>query len=316
MDTAGGRSAVWQWLLRQTCVAPSLHNGMIQTQRARASIVIPAHNEAATIAHVLRVIAEGAGPREFEVVVACNGCTDDTARIASGFAGVKVVDLARPSKTAALNAGDAAATAFPRIYLDADIAVTLDSLRAVVAALEQHAPAAAPLPVLDTRDCSLGSRAYFSIFSRLGYVRRHLIGAGVYGLSESGRRRFGEFPDVIADDAYVYGLFRDEERYNPPGATFTIRVPRTLRAIYRRQVRMTLGNLQLKAMGHPVSAPPPSWRGVLRIHPRLFPAGVLYTAVQGFALLNARWLLRKRSVGAWNRDETSRSQTPGGGAVR
>ena len=288
---------------------------MIQGQRARASIVIPAHNEAATITSVLRIFSEEAGPAEFEVVVACNGCTDDTARIASGFAGVTVVDIAQPSKIAALNAGDAAATAFPRIYLDADIAVTLDSLRAVVAALENHAPAAAPLPVLDTHHCSLGSRAYFSVFSRLGYVRRHLIGAGVYGLSESGRRRFGKFPDVIADDAYVYGLFQDEERFNPPGATFTIRVPRTLRAIYRRQVRMTLGNLQLKAMGHPVSAPLPNWQRVLRANPRLIPAGVLYTAVQGFALLHARWLLRRRAVGAWNRDETSRSQPPGGGAL-
>lgn len=286
---------------------------MIQDRNPRASIVIPAHNEATTIRHVLRMLSDDALPGEFEVVVACNGCTDATARIASSFVGVKVVELPEPSKVAALNAGDAAATVFPRIYLDADIAVSIDSLRAVVSVLECRAPAAAPLPVLDTLDCSPASRAYFQIFSRLGYTKHHLIGAGIYGLSESGRQRFGQFPDVIADDAYVYGFFRDEERYNPPGATFTIRAPRTLGALYKRQVRMALGNLQLKARGHSVCSPPPTWLGVLRARPSLLFAGILYAAVQGFALFEARWLLLTGSVRAWNRDEASRGLSTDGG---
>lgn len=289
---------------------------MIQGQFPHASIVIPAHNEAAIIGNVLRVLVDEAAPGEFEVVVACNGCTDDTARIASGFAGVKVVELAEPSKIAALNAGDDAATAFPRIYLDADIAVSVDSLRAVVDALKCRAPAAAPLPVLNTLHCSQGSRAYFEIFSLLGYVKHHSIGAGMYGLSEAGRRRFDKFPDVIGDDAYVYGLFQDEERYNPPGATFTIRAPRTLRAVYRRQVRIALGNLQLKARGHQVSSPPPTWLAVVRANPSLFAAGALYAVVQGFALLEARWLLRTGSFRAWNRDDASRKFPPGGGKLQ
>jgi glycosyltransferase involved in cell wall biosynthesis len=278
-----------------------------------ASIVIPAHNESAAIGGLLRVLVDEAAPGEFEIVVACNGCTDDTAQIASAFRGVKVLELVEASKIAALNAGDSAATAFPRIYLDADIRISLQSLRAVVAALRGIAPAAAPLPVLDTTCCSLASRAYFAIFSRLGYVKHHLIGAGVYGLSEAGRLRFDEFPDVIGDDAYVYGLFRDDERYNPPGAMFTIRAPRNLRSLYRRQVRMALGNLQLKERGHSVSAPPPNWLGVILHNPRLAPAGILYVVVQGFALLKARSLLRANSVRAWCRDETSRDLLPGGG---
>jgi glycosyltransferase involved in cell wall biosynthesis len=286
---------------------------MIQRRSPIASILIPAHNEAAVIGSLLHVLVDEAAPDEFEVVVACNGCTDSTAQIASAYAGVKVVELSQPSKIAALNAGDDAATAFPRIYLDADIVISLESLRAVVAALQCSVPAAAPLPVLDTTHCSLASRAYFEIFSRLGYVKYHLIGAGVYGLSESGRLRFGRFPDVIGDDAYVYALFRDDERYNPPGATFTIRAPRTLRALYRRQVRMALGNLQLKARGHSVSSPPPTCLGVARSNPKLIPSAILYAVVQGFALLRARSLLRNNSVRAWCRDESSRGLSPGGG---
>lgn len=285
---------------------------MMQTHFPSASIVIPACNEAATIGNLLCALVNDAQPGEFEVVVACNGCSDATARIAAAFSGVKVVELAAPSKTAALNAADAVVTTFPRIYLDADIAVTLDSLRAVVEALNAGACAAAPLPLLDTRQCSRASRSYFQIFSRLGYVRHHLIGAGLYGLSENGRRRFVSFPDVIADDGYVYGLFQDEERFNPPGATFSIRVPRTLRALYRRQVRMALGNLQLRTYNHSVQSPPPTWVGVVRDHPHLFLAGLLYATVQVIALLQAHMLLRTRSFRAWNRDESSRSLPSGG----
>lgn len=279
---------------------------MIQTRRPCASIVIPACNEEATIGALLRRLVDGGMPGEFEVVVACNGCFDNTALIASRFVGVNVLELAKPSKVAALNAGDAAATIFPRIYLDADVTIHVESLRAVVTALESQASAAAPLPVFDMRLCSLASRAYFAIFSRPGYVRHHLIGAGMYGLSESGRSRFDHFPDVIADDGYVYGLFRDDERFNPPGATFSIRAPRTLRALFRRQVRMALGNLQLRTRGHPVHSPPPTWIGVVRENPSLVAAGMLYAAVQAMAMLQARWLLRTQTSYAWNRDEASR----------
>lgn len=284
---------------------------MTYRQIPSASVVIPAHNEASVIERLLRVLIDDAYPNEFEVVVACNGCTDATAQIASAFSVVKVVELAESSKTAALNAGDTTATVFPRIYLDADIGISLESLRAVVAALHGQAQAAAPLPVLDTTRCGPASRAYFEIFARLGYVKYHLIGSGVYGLSKSGRLRFGGFPDVIGDDAYVYSLFGDEERYNPPGATFIIRAPRTLRSLYRRQVRIALGNLQLKALGHPVTAPPPSWLGVVRSNPRLVPAAIIYAAVQTLAGLKARSLLRINSVRAWCRDETSRDLSPG-----
>jgi hypothetical protein len=39
-----------------------------------------------------------------------------------------------------------------------------------------------------------------------------MIGVGSYGLSASGRSRFAEFPDVIADDGFVRLQFRAGER--------------------------------------------------------------------------------------------------------
>lgn len=280
--------------------------------RPRASVVIPAHDEAAVIGDPLRVLLEDADPGEFEVVVVCNGCTDDTATVAAGFTGARVVEIAEASKTAALNAGDEAASSFPRIYLDADVRIDLASVRAVAGALATGAQAAAPRPVLDTTGCGAGSRMFFAVRSHLGYLRHHALGAGVYGLSEAGRARFGRFPDVIADDGFVYALFAPEERVNPPAATFTIKAPRNLRSVHRRQIRITLGNLQLRQLGHVLATPPPTWRQVVMANPRLAVAAVVFAAVQGSATLRARRLLKAGAAPSWNRDETTRILTTGG----
>ncbi|HOQ87625.1 MAG TPA: glycosyltransferase, partial [Phycisphaerae bacterium] len=77
------------------------------------SIIIPAHNEETVIARCIRAIITGAAPGELEVIVACNGCTDRTAEIAREFGDpVRVLEIKTPSKVAALNAADAAATGF------------------------------------------------------------------------------------------------------------------------------------------------------------------------------------------------------------
>jgi glycosyltransferase involved in cell wall biosynthesis len=271
-----------------------------------ASVVVPAHDEEAVLGALLTVLAEPAASGELEVVVAANGCTDGTVEVAAGFPGVRVVEVAAASKIAALNAGDQAASAFPRIYLDADIDVDLGSLRAVVRALRDGAPAAAPSPLIDTTRCGPGVRAYYLVGRRIGYWRHHVIGAGIYGVSAAGRARWGAFPDLVADDSFVYGRFEDAERVNPPGATFVVRPPRTLRSLHRRHVRIALGNFQLAALGHAFTAPGPDWWGVLRERPWLVAVAPVYLGVNGLAQVRARRLLRRGVVGGWNRDDTSR----------
>lgn len=274
-----------------------------------ASIIIPAHNEAAVIERCLASFAAQAGTAGWQVLVVCNGCTDDTAERAGRFEGVQVVEIAQASKVAALNAGDALADGFPRLYLDADITVEPAALQAVVTTLRSGAPAAAPLPQLDLAGCSLLSRAYFSVWSRLGYARHNLIGSGCYGLSEQGRGRFGRFPDLIADDAYVYSWFSRAERVNPAGAQFVIRPPRTLSATVHRRVRIVLGNRQLLAeTGRRLDVAPPFWRDIVRTDPRLLPQVIVFLAVNLVADLIARRRLRKAEF-AWNRDDSSRGGT-------
>nr|MBA3488797.1 glycosyltransferase family 2 protein [Longispora sp. (in: high G+C Gram-positive bacteria)] len=66
------------------------------------------------------------------VTVVANGCPDDTAAVARA-AGVRVVVLSAAWKAAALNAGNAVAIGFPRVYLDAYVRITAADLVARLA---------------------------------------------------------------------------------------------------------------------------------------------------------------------------------------
>ncbi len=275
-----------------------------------ASVVIPAHNEAGLIGGNLRQLLEGAKPDEFDVIVVCNGCSDDTASIARR-SGARVVEIDVASKVAALNAGDdAAGSLFPRVYLDADVAIEADALRAVAEALADGAPAAAPLPLVETEGCGWVSRHYFAIWSRLGYARKAFVGSGCYGMSAAGRSRFGRFPALISDDGFVYAAFTAEERVNPPGAFFRIMAPRTARALFRRRIRISAGNLELERAVDSVPAPPgPYWSDVARRDRGLVASSAVYAGINAVAKMAALRRVRSGTAGAWHTDLTVRQHS-------
>ncbi|MGA8046141.1 MAG: glycosyltransferase, partial [Dermatophilaceae bacterium] len=130
-----------------------------------------AHNEATVIGRTLDALLMGGEP-DLEVIVVPNGCTDDTSEVARSR-GVLVVDLDSAGKAAALNAGDAVATTFPRIYLDADIIVPPGGINAIVGGLRSSGA----LVAVPGRRLALAGRprvvvAYFNINSRLPVFRR------------------------------------------------------------------------------------------------------------------------------------------------
>lgn len=275
-----------------------------------ATVVIPAHNESAVIGRLLTALSPGTGG--LQVVVACNGCTDDTAAIAARY-GATVVDVETPSKIAALNAGDAAARAFPRIFIDADVTVTRQAVDAVVEALQKPGVhcAAPPLRV-DLAGCSPLVRAYYSIWSRLPYLRDGYVGSGVYGLSREGRSRFDWFPAVIADDLFIRNMYPRSERRVVFTEPFVIQAPRTVGALLRRRIRIDLGNMQLRS--HPEWRALPggqestaSWWRVPLAHPWLLPAAPLYALINAMSRVAARRRLGRKGPVDWGRDDTSRS---------
>lgn len=207
-------------------------------------VLIPAHNEAAVLPRTLSVLLGGLRP-DVEVWVLANGCSDETAALGRE-AGVHVLEVAEASKVAALNAGDAAAPGFPRMYLDADVELSGADANRIFEVLEQGAVAAEPRPVFDLEGADPLVLAWYPVWQALHGARPGAVGSGLYALSEEGRGRFGEFPKVIADDGFVRAHFAPGEIVEVAGTTSRVRAPRRLAELIKIKSRSRLGNLELR----------------------------------------------------------------------
>jgi glycosyltransferase involved in cell wall biosynthesis len=274
--------------------------------RPELSVVIPAHDEARVLPRLLAGLTDD----RLEVIVVANGCRDATAEVARA-AGVRVVELAEGSKVAALNAGDAAASGFPRAYVDADIEVDAAALLAVADRLRRGPElVASPRLRLDLSAATWPVRAYYAVWELSSFRRRGHIGSGIYALSAEGRGRFAEFPDVIGDDRFVQGRFTPAERATVDDAEFVVRPPRTVAALLARGARIAAGNRELQRLGLAGHAQTrgAAFRELLAAvirRPGLWAPFVIYLAVQlRTAALADRKLRADDRV--WDRDETSR----------
>lgn len=268
------------------------------------TVIIPAHNEASVMARTLRPLAGLAASGDIEVIVACNGCTDATAALAASFPGVTVLDLAEPGKTNALNAADAAATRWPRLYLDADIEITEQALADVFTHLSQPgALAARPAFKYHTEGADPWVRAYYRARMRIPSMRAHLWGAGAYAVSAAGHARFPRFPDATADDAYVDSLFEPDEKTILDTTPVVVRVPKSVRGLHLTLRRIYRGNHDLGA-----GAAAGSGLGNL-VASVTGPVALMDAGVYASLALSGK-LGRGKSLtvdGGWDRDESSRS---------
>lgn len=254
------------------------------------SVIIPAFNEEAGIGRVLGHLTRASdfGP-DIEVIVAANGCTDRTADVAREY-GVKVVEIETPSKTAALNAADAVASGFPRIYLDADIEASPALIRSLArAASAPGAWAAVPRLVVDTGDSSLPVRAYYAINSRLPIFRGRLFGRGCIAVSKDARARFSTFPDIIADDMFLDAIIPADGKREVQ-LPISVPAPRSAGDLVRRLARSGEGNeefwrwVRAEAPAEVAVDPVPgsyrwSWLWVALRRPFLLPAAACYATV-------------------------------------
>lgn len=208
---------------------------------AVGSVVVPAHDEAFVIRSCLDALFTGVGPGQLEVVVSCNGCSDDTADVVRALPyPVTVLEQTTPSKPAALRLADSTCSTLPRLYLDADVRLPGASALAVLSRLRDGGPLAArPRASYDTARSSWPVRSYYRARAGLPSLNGGLWGAGVYGLSRQGRARFEDFPDVVADDLFVDGLFSADEIDVVDCDPVVVQVPRTtadlLRVLRRSQ---------------------------------------------------------------------------------
>jgi glycosyltransferase involved in cell wall biosynthesis len=115
----------------QICVIPS---------DMQISFVIPAHDEADYIGRTIAAIRDAAGgsPYPYEIVVACDGCTDRTAEIAESL-GARVVSHDRRQIAATRNLGARHATGDLLIFVDADTRIDRDVFTQTLEAIERGA---------------------------------------------------------------------------------------------------------------------------------------------------------------------------------
>ena len=273
---------------------------------ARMSVVIPAHDEAAVIGRLLEALVSDPRAAELEIVVVANGCSDATVPVAREHEpAVRVVEIAEASKIAALEAGDAEATAFPRAYVDADVTVDVPTLLALADALEESGgPLVASPPLeVDTTGRRGSCAQHYRVWELTDYRRSGHIGSGVYALSATGRARFGRWPRVIADDRFVQQLFRPDERRTIDDGSFSVRSARTMSAHLRRSTRIARGNLELPSRvrggRRPVAPSDRTANLVGRVirRPGLWPAFAVY-AVTSSAAEAARATAHRRSKGS------------------
>ncbi|MEU3778058.1 glycosyltransferase family A protein [Streptomyces sp. NPDC032472] len=303
------------------------------------SIVIPAHNEGRVIGRLLDALLAdpdtdagagapaAAGP---DIVVVCNGCTDDTAAVA-GARGprVRVVEIPTPSKHTALRVGDEHARGFPRLYVDADVELGAADVKALAGALAagRGLLAAAPGRDIPLVGCAWPVRAYYRVWQRLPAVREGLFGRGVIAVTEPGHARIAALPPLMADDLAASLAFGPGERQVVEAARVVVHPPRTWGDLIRRKVRAATSSAELEryqAAQAPQTSQPSSGEGaaaapsartgtgdlraLLRAQPRLLPGVLVFVAAALAARRGSRRAIRSGDFSTWLRDESSRQR--------
>ncbi len=278
-------------------------------RRNRGAIIVPAFNEAAVIKRTLEPLSRAAVEQYFELIVVCNGCVDTTADIARAIPGVRVLELTEGSKPAALNAGDIAASLWPRVYLDADIQISASAVLAILDRLERgDVLIARPEFETDTRRADALVRSYYRVRGQLGQHRSAMWGAGTFGLTETGHARFGVFPSVTSEDRFVDTRFDPEEKAVVATEPAIVTTPLDIATLVRVLGRTYKGSAELLAhetgpdkrdsergVGTMVSV-----FGTIRGPRSAFDAAV-YLGVA----IAAR--MRYRTASSWERDDSSRT---------
>jgi len=281
------------------------------------TVIVPAHDEAVVLGRLLRALTDSANddaadPGDLDIVVVANGCTDETAAVATAVPGVRVVQTPVAGKTLALRLGDEVSRGFPRVYIDADVEISRAGVLAVAAALDEPGVlVAAPRRVLARAGVPLLVRWYYDVWERLPGVRDGVFGRGVIALSPAGHARVRALPDVMADDLAVSSAFRPAERRVVDDAVSVVRPPRTWADLLRRRVRAATSTHELYSSVQDAATDSRTTRKDLLTlalrDPRLTAKLPVFLAVGMLARARAAQALAAGDYTTWLRDESSRA---------
>lgn len=217
------------------------------------TIIIAAHNEERNISTRIENILQCDYPREnLEIVVACDGCTDQTSRIARGYENVLVLDLPKRGKAAALNEAVVAAQGGVLVFTDARQRFAPDALRHLVKRVycPEVGAVGGELVLVDNAGTPQAMGAYWAyekLLRRLeAMVASPLQCSGaIYAIR---REHFVPMPEgLVLDDIWVpLHVVRKGRRiaFETLAKAYDIVTP-TYHREFRRKVRTLAGNYQL-----------------------------------------------------------------------
>ena len=274
-----------------------------------ASVIVPAHNEASVIRRCLDSLIGQSGLDT--LIVACNGCTDNTAEIVRNeYPQAICLDIATPSKVNALNEAEKWVTTWPVFYIDADTRLSTNTIQTMTQALESDNTLllAAPEPVIDTSRSSWLVRQYYRIWLQLPYIRDGVVATCSYVITQAGRERFTEFPAVINDDGFVRCQFERQERGNIAGAHIFITAPQDLNSLIKIKTRARLGNMQLAAAKLCTQAEKKPYSSIMldKLFSRELVPVLVYLSIATFIRWRAGKQYHHLHTYTWEKDQSSR----------
>jgi glycosyltransferase involved in cell wall biosynthesis len=273
-----------------------------------ATIIVPAHNEATVIQRCLDSLVSQVGIER--IIVACNGCTDNTAEIIrTHYPQVLCLDIAKPSKVNALNEAEKHISTWPAFYIDADTQLSNGSIQRITEEMAKgKLLLAAPEPVIDTHKSSWLVRQYYKVWLSLPYIQEGVVATCSYVISKQGHERFSEFPSVINDDGFVRCQFAREERGNVQGAKIYIAAPHNLKSLIKIKSRARLGNMELAAKGLCTQKDVKPYSTILRerLMSKDFVSVMTYIAISFAIRTRAKWQFKQLANYRWEKDESSR----------
>jgi hypothetical protein len=215
-------------------------------------LVIPVRNEAAALRETLPTLLSQIEGLPARPIWVCNDCSDHSAQVIRSLAGrhAEILNLPRPGKTGALQAGDDAMDGlFPRFYLDADMVLSPGALPALLRPLlDGRADLVAPRIAHSTKGVSAVSAAMARTWDALPFAREAAF-LGVAGVSRAGRAAWERWPDILGDDIFMAASIAPHRRVMVPQVTASTRPPANFIAWVRMRARWLQGEAELREMG-------------------------------------------------------------------
>ncbi|MCK0067851.1 glycosyltransferase [Kordiimonas laminariae] len=273
------------------------------------SIITPAYNEANVIGKTLQSLLKDARPNEFEIIIICNGCTDNTANIANEYApDAQIITTDIASKSKALNLGIEAASTYPLVFLDADIKTTAPAVRAMVHRLNwSDAFLAYGTAKFRTENASWAVRAFYKAWYLNPYFDKQKMG-GFFAVSKSGLERLQEIPETLNDDEFVRRRLIINSTW-VENAPYHVEPPRDLTNLIKVRSRVYRGNKLLEADMEPLGGQKRKSNAYL-FAKRLFlkPGNWVGAAVFAFTALaaHARNYIASPDSNSWESDVSAR----------